>query len=80
MLHRLLPLLLVAAGLRADGLADLRAALARLRPQEACKARVTLSLFRRFKDGDKPRQGQASLELEAESGPGGLRLSFRPRA
>ena len=66
-------LLCGAAGLaRADGLADLRGALARLQAQSALKASVQVKDWRRTGDGKdaKETQGQASIGLE--DGPRGL--------
>ena len=66
-------LLCGAAGLaRADGLADLRGALARLQAQSVLKASVQVKDWRRTGDGKdaKETQGQASIGLE--DGPRGL--------
>ncbi len=66
-------LLCGAAGVaRADGLADLRGALARLQAQSVLKASVQVRDWRRTGDGKdaKETQGQASIGLE--DGPRGL--------
>jgi hypothetical protein len=62
----------LAAGAQADGLSDLRAALARLQGQGSLKATVQARDWRRTGEGKdaKETQGQASIGLE--DGPRGL--------
>ena len=76
MSHHRLPLALLVAGLaagaHADGLSDLRSALARLPGQGTLKATVQARDWRRTGEGKdaKETQGQASIGLE--DGPRGL--------
>ena len=76
MVSRLLLLLVLAAGsLRADELADLRGALARLQGRDPLKAAVDYSFWSRqgAEDKGKVTQGGASLRLQEDAQ--GLRLA-----
>lgn len=68
-------LLLVAPVLRADGIADLRASLARLGAREPVRVTFSLETYGRAGDeDDKPDTGKATFE--AEHGAEGLRIIY----
>lgn len=69
-------LLLIATALRADGLGDLKAALARLNGQEAVKGSVEHQSWRKVVDGKKSDIIQGRAQAQVEEGPGGLKLAF----
>ncbi|HEX9082455.1 MAG TPA: hypothetical protein VF768_09250 [Holophagaceae bacterium] len=75
---RLVSLLLLGTLLRADALADLRAALTHLNGQTPVKARIQYQFWSRQGDAKAPviTEGQASAQVE--EGPQGLRMSWSP--
>ena len=74
---RLAPtLLLLAAPLRADGLADLRAALQRLPATQAVKAAADCQSWSRNGKGDKAKVVQGRAQARVEDGPAGLKLGW----
>jgi hypothetical protein len=76
-LHRLLVLALGAAsGLHADGLADLKAALARLPGTEPVKGVLELRTTRQTTEDRKPVITRGHASARVEDGPQGLRMAF----
>jgi hypothetical protein len=78
-----LPLLALATTLtllsppaRADGLADLKAALVRLQGSSPVKGQFELSLQRRQGEGADAEESQAQLSVTLEDGPQGLQVLF----
>jgi hypothetical protein len=67
-------LILLAASARADGLADLRAALARFPAQSTLRAAVTLERHQENDESKTPDHGKVAVEVEA--GGEGLRITF----
>ncbi len=75
---------LLAAGLalgaalpaRADGLAEVRAALARLNGREPVHAAVEVQLFTETKEDGKPRPEQGKGTVQVEDGPEGLKVTY----
>jgi hypothetical protein len=60
----------------ADGLADLKAALARLQGSSPVKGQFELNLQRRQGDGADAEESQAQLNITLEDGPQGLQVLF----
>ncbi|HET8900484.1 MAG TPA: hypothetical protein VFM84_00990, partial [Holophagaceae bacterium] len=71
-----LALLLFAPALRADGLADLRAALKGLPAKQSVKATVDCQVWNRTGKGKQPKIVQGRARVVVEDGPGGLRLGW----
>jgi hypothetical protein len=69
-------LLLVAPAVYADGLADLRASLARMGAREPVRVAVSLETHSRGGEDEKPDSGKATFEVE--HGADGLRLIYAP--
>jgi len=67
-------LIFVAASSRADGLADLRAALARFPAQSTLRAAVTLERHQENDESKIPDHGKVTVDVEA--GGEGLRVTF----
>ena len=70
----LLVLLLSCSILRADGLSDLKATLARLTAQDPIKARVELQISSRDDNGGKSKADEGAATARVEAGPDGLRI------
>lgn len=70
----MLALLFAAASARADGLADLRAALARFPAQSPVRAAVTFEKHQEDNEHPTPEHGKATVE--AEAGAEGLRVVY----
>jgi len=70
------PLLLLGSLLRADGLGDLRSALARLNGREAIRATVEYRFWSRQGDDKKPVITEGRATSLVEEGPQGLRMSW----
>lgn len=68
--------LLCSPPAHADGLADLKAALARLQGTAPVKGQVDISLRRRQGDGAEAEDTQTQLSLAVEDGPRGLQVLF----
>jgi hypothetical protein len=64
----------MAANARADGLADLRAALARFPAQSALRAAVTLEKQQENDESKTPEHGKATVEVDV--GAEGLRVTY----
>ena len=74
---RLSPLLLLlAVPLRADGLADLRAALQKLQATQPVKATAECQSWSRSGKAKAPKIVQGRAEVKLEDGPGGLKLDW----
>jgi hypothetical protein len=74
-MKRLLPILLFAAvSSRADGLGDLRAALARFPAQSTVRAAVTLEKHQEDDEHKTPEHGKVTIDVE--SGAEGLRVTY----
>ena len=74
---RLSPLiLLLAAPLRADGLADLRAALQKLPATQAVKAAADCQSWSRSGKGKAAQTVQGRTQVRLEDGPAGLKLGW----
>src|SRR5205085_5461471 len=63
-----------AASVRADGLTDLRAALARFPAQSTVRAAVTLETHRENDESKTPEHGKVTVDVEA--GAEGLRVTY----
>ncbi|MEP6809258.1 MAG: hypothetical protein ABI992_03375 [Chthoniobacterales bacterium] len=76
----LLPLLLIApALLRADGLADVRATLAKMQSDQPLRARVEIKASNAGGESDKRKQQSAGLTaVIVDYGPDGIRLNWTP--
>ncbi|HET6329369.1 MAG TPA: hypothetical protein VFF76_01145 [Holophagaceae bacterium] len=72
----LLALLLLAPALRADGLADLRAALKSLPARQPVKASVDCQVWNRSGKAKQPKIVQGHARVVVEDGPGGLKLGW----
>src|SRR5438067_12755829 len=70
----MLALLFAAASAHADGLADLRAALARFPAQSPVRAAVTFEKHQEDNEHPVPEHGKATVE--AEAGAEGLRVVY----
>lgn len=68
--------LLLAPTLRADGLADLRAALKGLPAKQPVKATVDCQVWNRTGKGKQPKIVQGRARVGVEDGPGGLKLGW----
>jgi hypothetical protein len=75
-LRTLAILLLAALPLHADGLADVRAALARLTGREPIRAAVEVQVFFESKDEGKRRPEQGKGVVRVEDGADGLHVTF----
>lgn len=77
---RAIALLLLLAGAasasRADGLEDLRAALARLHPATPVKGRADLQAWHRVGDGGDAAETRAQAGAGLEDGPPGLQVTY----
>lgn len=69
-------LMLACAGARADGVADLKAALARLTPAAPVKATLEIRSWHRNGQGKDAEEDQGSISMQIEDGPRGLVLSY----
>jgi len=68
----------LCSALSADGLTDLRGALARYQGQDAMKAQLGISSWSRGTEGNKPKDMSSSETLIVEEGPMGLRITCPP--
>ncbi len=69
-------LLLLTPALRADGLADLKAALKGLPAQQPIKASVDCQVWNRTGKGKTPKIVQGRVQAKIEAGPAGLKLGW----
>ena len=69
-------LILLAPALKADGLADLRAALQRLPASQPVKATVDCQVWNRSGKAKQPKIVQGRVQARAEDGPSGLKLEW----
>ncbi len=69
-------LMLACAGARADGVADLRAALGRLAAGAPVKATLEIRSWHRNGQGKDAEEDQGSIGMQIEDGPRGLALTY----